>query len=212
MVVRRDARRGRGGVISQPILRSPARRSRDRGTWRLPAAVAVGIGVCFSVLLMSVAYGVSWDITHRLDRISNPAIRHLVNVGLIDTILVLLTIVVAAAMLAQTAAATFTFGVTVMHSRREEVAIRRQSGVLRSKLLGEFMLAMLVPCLAGGVVGETAGIFAAVLLRSYTVLPIRFNALALLGAFPVTVALALLATLIPGWRFANASPALLRKG
>jgi ABC-type lipoprotein release transport system permease subunit len=161
---------------------------------------------------MSVAYGVSWDITHRLNRIRDPAIRHLVNVGLINTILVLLTIVVTTAMLAQTAAATFTFGVTVMNARREEVAIRRQSGVLRSTLLREFMLAMLVPCVAGGLVGETTGIFAAVLLRTYTVLPIRFNAIALLGAFPVTVILALLATLIPGWRFANASPALLRRG
>jgi hypothetical protein len=199
-------------VVAQPVLRSPVRRSRHRAAWRVPAAVAVGIGVCFSVLLMSVAYGVSWGITHRLDRIRDPAVRHLVNVGLIDSILVLLTVVVATAMLAQTAAATFTFGVTVMNARREEVAIRRQSGVLRSTLLREFMLAMLVPCVAGGVVGEAAGVFAAALLRTFTVLPVRFNAVALLGAFPVTVALALLATLIPGWRFANASPALLRRG
>ena len=110
--------------------------------WQVAAAVAVMIGVAFSVLLMSVAFGVAGHITKLL---SNPVVKqsHVLNVSLINQILALLTVVVTAAMLAQTAAATFTLGVTVMRSRREEVAIRRQSGVLRSSLLLEFLLAML---------------------------------------------------------------------
>jgi ABC-type antimicrobial peptide transport system permease subunit len=170
----------------------------------------VAIGVGFSVLLMSVSAGVAQDIS---DHLSNPALKtsNLVDVGLIDSILTLLTIVVTAAMLTQTAAATFTLGVTVMQSRREEVALRRQSGVLRSRLLREFLVAMFWPCLIGGLIGEALGIAAGLILRSTTVLPVRFTPVSLLAAFPVTVLLALAATMIPAWRFANASPALLRR-
>lgn len=117
-------------------------------SWQVAAGIAVMIGVAFSVLLMSVAHGVAGKINALL---ANPTLTqsHLVNVSLITTILALLTVVVTSAMLAQTAAATFTLGVTVMRSRREEVAIRRQSGVLRSSLLREFLLAMLWPVPGG---------------------------------------------------------------
>ncbi len=178
--------------------------------WQVAAAVAVGVGVAFSVLLMSVAYGVAQDIT---DLLSNPLLKssHLVDIRLIDSILVLLTVVVTGAMLSQTAAATFTLGVTLMRSRREEIALRRQSGVLRSTLLLEFIVAMLMPCLVGGLLGEGLGVMVAAVLERFTVLPVRFTPVSLFAAFPVTVVLALLATLLPAWRSANASPALLRK-
>jgi ABC-type lipoprotein release transport system permease subunit len=168
------------------------------------------IGVAFAVLLMSVAHGVAGKID---GLVGNPVLKqsHLVNVGLVTSILALLTVVVTSAMLAQTAAATFTLGVTVMRSRREEVAIRRQSGVLRSTLLREFLIAMLWPCIIGGLAGEAAGLLTGLILRETTVLPVRFNLISVFAAFPVTLILALLATLLPAWRSANASPAMLRK-
>jgi len=187
-----------------------ALRLTQRQPWTVAAAVAVAVGVGFSVLLISVAFGVSDFITVRL---SVPAIRRsgLVDVDLINTVLAVLTVVVTGAMLAQTAAATFVLGVTTMRSRREEIGLRRQSGVLRSTLLTEFGRQMLAACAVGGVLGEGAGLLAGVVLRSATVLPVRFTPVSLLAAFPVTVLLALAATLGPAWRAANASPALLRK-
>ncbi|MCL6106183.1 MAG: FtsX-like permease family protein [Actinobacteria bacterium] len=182
-----------------------------REPWQAAAAIAVFIGVFFSVLLMSVAFGVAEKITHLVD---NPNVEHTqaVNTALVEQILTVLTIVVVAAMLSQTAAATFTLGVTVMRNRREEIAVRRQSGVLRSRLLREFLIAMFYPCLIGGLVGEALGILAAGILRQTTVLPVAFNLVSLLAAFPVTIVLALAATLLPAWRSTNISPAMLRKG
>ena len=193
------------------MMMPPRSGAQRREPWQTAAAIAVLIGVAFSVLLISVAFGVAGKIT---DLLSNPLVKHshLLNVSLVDRILTLLTIVVAAAMLAETAAATFTLGVTVMRSRREEVAIRRQSGVLRSHLLREFLLAMLWPCLIGGLVGEALGIVVALLLRQTTVLPVTFNVVSLLAAFPVTIVLAMAATLLPAWRSANASPAMSAQG
>ena len=43
-----------------------SRGSRSRA-WQVAAAISVGVGVGFSVLLMSVAFGVSYDIHHRLN-------------------------------------------------------------------------------------------------------------------------------------------------
>jgi cell division protein FtsX len=200
----------RGKLLRVPLMVAASTRRR-REPWQTAAAIAVLIGVSFSVLLISVAFGVSDKITHL---VANPLVKHshLLDVTLIDRILTLLTIVVAAAMLCETAAAAFTLGVTVMRSRREEVAVRRQSGVLRSRLLREFLVAMLWPCLIGGLIGEALGILVALLLRQATVLPMTFNLISLLAAFAVTIALAMAATLIPAWRSANASPAMLRKG
>lgn len=166
----------------------------------------MGFGVGFSVLLISVAQGVSQNLQLQI-RVAGQVI----DVNKIDDILTLLTVVVTAAMLCQTAAATFILGVTTMRSRREEIAIRRQSGVLRSRLIGEFVGEVLTACVVGGVLGEAAGVAAASAMKTWTVLPVRFTPLSLISAFPVTVLLALLATLWPAWRAANASPALLRR-
>lgn len=155
---------------------------------------------------MSVAQGVS-------DRLqSNLSVARLPNVGNTDDILTLLTVVITAAMLIQTAIATFTMGVTTMRARREEIALRRQSGVLRSRLLREFTWRLLGVCTVGGIIGEIIGIAAGEGLATWTVLPVTFTPITLFAAFPVTVFLALLATLGPAWRSANASPALLRRG
>jgi hypothetical protein len=174
------------------------------------AVIAVAVGVAFSVLLISVSGGVSDYITSQL---SSSQVRHsgLVDVDVINLIVALLTIVITVAMIMQTAAATFVLGMTTMRARREEIALRRQSGVLRGTLLVEFGRQMLGACLLGGVVGEVAGILVGSLLRAVTVLPVRFTTVSLVAAFPATVLLALAATLIPAWRAANASPALLRK-
>lgn len=174
------------------------------------AVIAVAVGVGFSVLLISVAGGVSDYITAQL---SASAVRRsgLVDVDVINTIVALLTVVVTVAMILQTAAATFVLGMTTMRGRREEIALRRQSGVLRTTLLVEFGRQMLAACVLGGVVGEVCGILSGALLRALTVLPVRFTPLSLVAAFPATVLLALAATLVPAWRAANASPALLRR-
>ena len=173
----------------------------------------MGVGVGFSVLLMSVSFGVSFDIHQRLGvsffHLSPAQITH--SISRIDTILTLLTAVVAAAMLTETAATTFTVGVVLMRSRRAEIAIRRQSGVLRSKLVGEFVIEILRPAIVGGVIGELAGIGMAVLLSHITVLPVRFTLVSLFAAFPATVILAVLAALIPAWTAAGKSPNLLRR-
>jgi ABC-type antimicrobial peptide transport system permease subunit len=66
-------------------------------------------------------------------------------------------------------------------------------------------------CLIGGVVGEFVGIVLAVILSQVTVVPTEFNLVSLGAAFPVTVLLAVAATLVPAWQAAGASPALLRK-
>jgi ABC-type lipoprotein release transport system permease subunit len=186
-------------------------RSKRRGgeSWQRAAAVAVVLGVAFSVLLMSVAYGVRDNITNALH---NPVIRHVgVPVDTIDTILLLLTIVVTAAVLAQTAAMVVILSVTNMRARREEIALRRQSGVLRSRLMLEFTTAVIGACLVGGMLGDILGVVVGIVLKQYTVLPVLFSPVSVLAAFPVTVGLALAATLYPAWRAAGASPALLRK-
>jgi putative ABC transport system permease protein len=167
------------------------------------------VGVAFSVLLMAVAFGVQAKVDALVSIPGVPA--RLIPTHLIHQILLWLTLVVTGAMLLQTGISTFTMGTALMRSRRDEIAIRRQSGVLRSTLLTEFTGAMLGPCLLGGAIGEVVGITAGLLLRSATVLPVRFTAVSMLSAFPVTVLLALTATLIPAWQSASASPALLRK-
>jgi putative ABC transport system permease protein len=174
------------------------------------AVIAVAVGVAFSVLLISVSGGVSDYITSQLS-VSQVRRSGLVDVDVINLIVALLTIVITVAMILQTAAATFVLGMTTMRARREEIALRRQSGVLRGTLLLEFARQMLGACLLGGVIGEVAGILVGSLLRAVTVLPVRFTPVSLVAAFPTTVLLALAATLIPAWGAANASPALLRK-
>ena len=178
--------------------------------WQRAAAMAVVLGVAFSVLLMSVAYGVQNQIARAVD---NNAVRasHLINVNMIDSVLLLLTIVVTAAVLAQTSAMVFILGITNMRARREEIALRRQSGVLRSRLMWEFTLSITAVCLIGGLLGDLLGVGIGLLLRQVTVLPVIFNPVSVFASFPVTVLLALLATLYPAWRAAGASPALLRK-
>jgi ABC-type lipoprotein release transport system permease subunit len=178
--------------------------------WQRAAVIAVLPGVGFSVLLISVATGVQGKISGAVD---NPTVRatHLVNVDLINTILLLLTAVISAAVLAQTAAMVVILGITNMRARREEIALRRQSGVLRSRLMWEFTASITGACILGGILGDAVGAGTGLLLRQYTVLPVVFTPLSLLSAFPTTVALALVATLYPAWRFAGASPALLRK-
>lgn len=163
------------------------------------------------MLLTSVAFGVQAKIDSLVTRPNLPLPPHLVPVHRIHEILLWLTIVVAGAMLLQTAISTYTMGSALMRSRRDEIAIRRQNGVLRTTLLAEFCRAMLIPCLTGGAIGEALGLIAGLILRSGTVLPIRFTWVSTLSAFPTTILLAVLATLIPAWASANASPALLRK-
>jgi ABC-type lipoprotein release transport system permease subunit len=185
-------------------------RSRRRRSSAVVAVAAVALGVAFSVLLISVAGGVSEYITAEL---SGSQMRRsgLVDVDLIRIMVVLLTAVITVVMVLQTAAATFVVGITTMRARREEIALRRQSGILRRTLLLEFGRQMLTACLIGGVVGEVTGILAGTMLRAVTVLPVRFTPVSLMVAFPATVLLALAATLIPAWRAANTSPALLRR-
>jgi ABC-type lipoprotein release transport system permease subunit len=185
-------------------------RARRRVPSSVIAVIAVAVGVGFSVLLISVAGGVSDYITGQLSA-SQVRRSGLVDVDVINTIVALLTAVVTVAMILQTAAATFVLAVTTMRARREEIALRRQSGVLRTVLLVEVGRQMLGACLLGGVLGEVGGILAGSLLRAVTVMPVRFTALSVAAAFPATVLLALAATLIPAWRAANASPALLRR-
>ncbi len=198
-------------MVSVPVR---AHSGRGRSGRRLPssviAVIAVAVGVGFSVLLISVAGGVSEYITAQLSA-SQVRRSGLVDVDVINTIVALLTVVVTVAMVLQTAAATFVLGVTTMRARREEIALRRQSGVLRATLLVEFGRQMLGACLLGGVLGEVAGVLAGSLLRAVTVMPVRFTAVSLVAAFPSTVLLALAATLVPAWRAANASPALMRR-
>ena len=182
-----------------------------REFWKIPAGAAVVVGVAFSVLLMAVAFGVQHKINALVSNPAVPVSPSLLHVHLIKQILFWLTFVVTGAMLLQTAISTFTMGTALMHSRRDEIAIRRQSGVLRIRLLAEFARTMMVPCLLGGAIGEVVGILTGLFLRSSTVLPVRFTVVSTLSAFPVTVLLALSATLIPAWQAANASPALLRK-
>jgi FtsX-like permease family protein len=192
-----------GGAASAP-------RPRRRLPSSVIAVIAVAIGVGFSVLLISVAGGVSDYITGQLSA-SQVRRSGLVDVDVINTIVTLLTAVVTVAMILQTAAATFVLAVTTMKARREEIALRRQSGVLRTVLLVEVGRQMLGACLLGGVLGELGGILSGSLLRALTVMPVRFTALSVAAAFPATVLLALAATLVPAWRAANASPALLRR-
>jgi len=185
---------------------------RAREFWKVPAGAVVVVGVAFSVLLMAVAFGVQAKVNYLMSHTGLPdSMISLIPAHPIRQILFWLALVVTGAMLLQTAISTFTMGTALMRSRRDEIAIRRQSGVLRSTLLLEFARAMLGPCLLGGAVGEVLGIAVGLVLRTWTVLPVRFTAVSILSAFPVTVLLALIATLIPAWQAASASPALLRK-
>lgn len=190
---------------------SAKRRSRSAEAWEVVAGVAVAAGVGFSVLLMSVSFGVARVISAD---IANKRLRrlHFLNVGKIDTILGLLTLVVSVAVLGLTALTTFGMGVTMTRSRRVEIAVRRQSGVYRKTLVAEFLADMLVPVLVGGVVGEGLGVLVSLVISVISVLPVSFTPISLFSAFPVTVVLALVATLIPAWQAANSSPRLARQG
>ncbi len=172
----------------------------------MATGVAIACGVAFSILLMSVSQGVSDQLQADVN------VARLPNVSRFDDTLTLLTIVVTAAMLLQTAIATFTMGITTMRSRREEIALRRQSGVLRSRLVMEFAKRLLGVCAVAGIAGEVLGIAAGEGIAQWTILPVTFTPVTVLAAFPVTVLLALAATLWPAWRAASASPALLRRG
>jgi hypothetical protein len=178
--------------------------------WQVATSAVVAVGVGFAVMLMSVAFGVARDINRRL---AAAELRRYapVTIHRIDEILAALTVLVTASMLLETAAVTFVVGVTVMRSRREEIAIRRQSGVLRSRLITEFIAGVGVLCLIGGIAGEAAGYAASVLIKGHTVLPVQFTPASLLAAFPVTVTLAVAATVYPAWKAANVSPTLLRR-
>lgn len=191
-----------------------ARRSRSGRRalelWQVATTAVVAVGVGFAVLLMSVAFGVARDINRQLS--AADLLRFApVTIHQVDQILAALTVVVTLSMLGQTAAVTFVVGVTVMRSRREEIAIRRQSGVLRSRLITEFVQVIAVLCVIGGLIGEAAGYAAGTLIQRHTVLPVQFTPVSLLAAFPVTVALAVLATVYPAWQAANVSPTLLRR-
>jgi ABC-type antimicrobial peptide transport system permease subunit len=169
----------------------------------------VAASVAVSVLLIACASGVQRSISGQVD---NQALRQAgLSSSTIDASLGLLTSVVIGAVLVETAAATFILGLTVMRSRREEIAIRRQSGVFRSTLLWEFVRSVFGTCLLGGLLGEVIGATAARLLEVFTVLPVTFTLVSLAGAFPVTIVLALGSTLIPAWMATGASPSLLRR-
>jgi hypothetical protein len=197
-----------GAPVRRPAAGAPRR---PLEFWKIPAAMAVVVGVAFSVVLMAVAFGVQAQIDLLVAHPVAPVSPTPSSVREIHQILLWLTIVITGGMLLQTAISTYTMGTALMRSRRDEIAIRRQSGVLRTTLLAEFAGAMMVPCLLGGAIGEALGILVGLMLRTATVLPVRFTAVSLLSAFPTTILLALCATLVPAWQSANASPALLRK-
>jgi putative ABC transport system permease protein len=177
--------------------------------WHLATIVSVGASVAVSVLLIACASGVQQFIQTQVD---NSVLQQAgLDSSTIDTSLRLLTAVVIGAVLIESAAATFMLGLTIMRSRREEIAIRRQSGVFRSRLLWEFMREAFIICLIGGVIGEVVGTTTARLFEVLTVLPVRFSVVAVASAFPVTILLALAGTLIPAWMAAGASPSLLRR-
>ena len=175
------------------------------GPWRLVSSASVAMGVAFSVLLMSVSYGVSDRITGDL---GSPEVRAagVVDVDLIESILRQLTVVVTLAMVVQTAAATATVGWVLMQSRKREIGIRRQSGVFRSRLVRDFLQEMTPPVLGGSLAGEAVGVLGALAVRELTVLPVSFTAVSLLAAFPVTIVLAGIATTVPAWVAAGQSP------
>jgi ABC-type antimicrobial peptide transport system permease subunit len=162
---------------------------------------------------MSVVFGVSQAIHHRLNaqyfRLGPAAIAS--SISRIDAILAILTVVVTTAMIVLTMTTTFTVGVVLMRARRNEIAVRRQSGVLRSRLVAEFVLEMLWPAVSGGITGELCAVGFAGLLARVTVLPVRFTPVSLLAAFPTTVVLALMAALVPAYRSAGKSPNILRR-
>lgn len=197
-------------VTTAPVRAGRSGRRRGVELWQVATSVVVAVGVGFAVLLMSVAFGVARDISRRL---LDAELRRFapLTIHQVDQILTALTVVVTVSMLCETAAVTFVVGVTVMRSRREEIAVRRQSGVLRSRLIAEFVRDMTVLCLAGGIAGEAAGYASGALIGGHTVLPVRFTPVSLLAAFPVTVVLAVAATVYPAWRAANVSPTLLRR-
>jgi len=126
------------------------------GPWRLVSSASVAMGVAFSVLLMSVSYGVSDRITGDL---GTPEVRAagVVDADLIESILRQLTVVVTLAMVVQTAAATAAVGWVLMQSRKREIGIRRQSGVFRSRLVRDFLQEMTPPVLGGALVGGPSG-------------------------------------------------------
>jgi hypothetical protein len=175
------------------------------GPWRLVSATAVAMGVGFSVLLMSISFGVSHRISGDL---GTPQVRSagLLDVDLIKSILEELTFAVTLAMVVQTAAATATVGWVLMQSRKREIGIRRQSGVFRRRLVRDFLEEMAPPVLGGALVGEAAGVAVALAVRGLTVLPVAFTPVSLLAAFPATIVLAGAATTVPAWVAAGQSP------
>lgn len=169
----------------------------------------MAVGVLFTVVLTSVSDGVRDRVG---DRLSNPLIRQsgLVDVDRINHILALLTLTVTVGMLVLVATTVAVLAASMMRNRRKEIGLRRQSGVERGQLIREFLGAMLEVCLVGGILGEIAGLTAALLLSLFTPLPVRFTPVSVFAAFPTTVLLALIATAIPANVAAGQSPKALR--
>lgn len=182
----------------------------SREIWRTTSMVQTMVGVGLSVLLISISAGVQRVIRQQVHVAGLGSFP--INAALIDGILSDLTVLVVAAMLLQVAIGALILGITMMRSKRVEIAIRRQSGVTRARLLREFLLLTIEPVLVGGLVGEVLGILSAFVMEHTTVLPVHFGAAAIFAAFPTCVVLSVVAVSFPAWSSANTSPATLRKG
>jgi hypothetical protein len=93
-------------ITAVPVYR---RSRRSPELWQVATAAVVAVGVGFAVLLMSVAFGVAQDINDRLSAVALERVASL-TVDQVNQILAALTVLVTAAMLAETAAVTFVVG------------------------------------------------------------------------------------------------------
>lgn len=182
---------------------------RSSMVWWVISALSVLYSVAFSVILMSISAGVEEDVNTSLGVKELQGVSF-INVDRINDILHALTALITVAMIAQTALTTAVIGYVLMNARRSEIGNRRQSGVERSRLVKEFAAEMVRPVLFGAVIGEILGVVAANHIRGATVLPVSFTKQSLFLAFPTTVAIAMIAVMIPAYIDAGRSPKYLQ--
>jgi len=170
-----------------------------KGIWAPSLALVVAIGAGSAVLLMGVAYGAADSITAS---VSVPAVRQsgVVSVDKINSILVLLTIVVTVTTTLETAAAAFVVSLMVMRASHEYIAYRRRAGSLPRRLILELSTAMVLPSLAGCLIGEAAAITIGAALDKWTDLPVLFPIVIVAGAVPLAVGTVFGAACLAAWR------------
>ncbi len=160
--------------------------------------------VSSGVVLVSIAAGVEQKID---SLVSDPRIArtHLLNVGLIHSILTSLTVAVLLGVLANLAVSAFVLGQLVMRSRREEIAVRKDTGASAALLLMEYVREATAWAVLGGIAGQVIGIAIASMIDHWSPLPAVLTLPSWWAIWPTAAVTVVAANFLPAFAAARMS-------